>query len=319
MKRAKRIYTLSLYGALGGLMGSFLHQHLLLETLAGPLSPTMRRVYLALLGGVVGLAIGFFPSFSQGRGNYATGRAIRVGLIGAAFGGLGGAVALPSTEWLHIWLGGGIRGRAISLCLLGLAVGFAEMITGGARPWHGPFGGAIGGIMAGVFLELLLRYQFTYADSGIIALMIIGLFVALFIALFINILTEAWLEGQPGSKADKQIYHLGKFRDPLKAVLGSDKKGSVFIWIPNAQPHHAEITLLTGKARLRHIAEAGETRVNGIPVSERLLSDEDMIEIGHTRLKYRERRRDVLSSAPGRVYKIPRSPAGRYPSNRSKV
>jgi hypothetical protein len=106
-----------------------------------------------------------------------------------------------------------------------------------------------------------------------------------------HIQPDAWLEGQPGSKIAGHIYHLSKFREPYRAILGSDLKGDVFIWIPDAQPRHAEITLLSNrKARLRHITAAGETRVNGIPIKEHVLRDRDLIDIGHTRLLYKERR-----------------------------
>jgi hypothetical protein len=104
-------------------------------------------------------------------------------------------------------------------------------------------------------------------------------------------LADSWLEGQPGSKASGQIFHLSKFTRGARAILGSDKKGSIFIWIPEAHPYHAEITLQKNRAVLRHIAGSGETRVNGVAIKKHILKNEDIIEIGNTKLKYRERRR----------------------------
>jgi hypothetical protein len=296
MKRVLKVYIFCVYGAIGGLMASFLHQYLLLETLSKPLPPLQRLLYLAALGGIVGASIGFFPSFSEGRGNYSVSGAIRVGIYGAVLGAIGGAIALPLAETLHIKLTGGITGRAISLAVVGLFIGIAEGIIGGARPIRGIIGGIVGGVVAGFVLEEMVTYRATHADSGIVALMSIGLIISLFISLFVNVLAAAWLEGLSGSKVSGQVFHLSKFRRGERARLGSDNKGSIFIWIPDAQPIHAEITLQANGALIQHVAKAGETRVNGGPISERLLHDGDVIEIGRSRFKYRERRR--LFSTP---------------------
>ena len=82
----------------------------------------------------------------------------------------------------------------------------------------------------------------------------------------------------------------GNFREPETAVIGSDKHGSVFIWIADARPRHATIALGDSGAMLRHVATAGRTRVDGNPVKQWLLRDGDVIEIGTARLRYRERR-----------------------------
>jgi len=303
MKRLQRIYFFCVYGTLGGLVASLLHHSFLLDKLAGPLTTVQRYTYLALLGTMIGTAIGFFPSFSEGRGNYSTGGAVRVGIIGALFGAVGGLLALPLAETLHIRLSGGLRGRIAALALLGLCLGIAEGVVGGARAWRGILGGIVGGVAAGYLLEQLLASTSSHADSGILALMTIGCAISLSIALFVNVLAEAWLEGQPGSKVGGHVYHLSKFRRGDKAVIGSDKKGTVFIWIPDAQLHHAEIAIQAHGAVLRHVAGSGETRVNAVPVTERLLRNGDMIEIARARLLYRERRSFSAGSASESVSK----------------
>lgn len=299
MKRLRRIYIFSIYGALGGLVASFLHQHLLLETLSKPLPTTTRFIYLGVLGVLVGMSIGFFPSFSEGRANYSLSGAIRVGIIGAILGALGGLIALPLAEALHMKLSGGVLGRSSALAFLGLSIGIAEGIVGGARSWRGLVGGGIGGLVAGFVLERLLASQNTYGASGIVALMFIGLFISLLIAVFVHILAEAWLEGLSGSKVSGNVYHLSKFRRGEKALLGGDKKHPLFILIPGAQPTHAEITMLSGGVMMRHVGKEGETRVNGSLISERMLKDGDIIQIGPARFKYRERKRLFSSTRVG--------------------
>lgn len=294
MNRTYKVYMFALFGALGGLAGSFLHQHLLLDPLSAALGPGMRALYLALLGLLVGGCVGLFPSLVEGWGYYGLWGALRAGLTGAALGAIGGMIALPLAEWVHVHLGGGLPGRIVALAMLGLAVGTAEGINGGSRWWRGLCGGAIGGILAGLVLELLLPLQATHAASGILALLLIGLFIALLIALFVNVLADAWLEGLPGSKVDGQVYHLSKFLQPREAYFGSDKKGDVFIYVPDAEPRHATITLTPDGALLRHVASHGETRVDGLRINGRLLRDGEIFEIAHSRFRYRERRKAQL-------------------------
>jgi hypothetical protein len=312
MKRIYTLYVFSLAGALGGLTGSLLHQRLLLDLLAGSLQPSTRYGYLAVLGCLVGVPMGFFPTFIEGRANYSLRGAIQAGLLGGLLGGLSGIIALPLAEWLHVYLGGGLPGRVTGWALLGTIIGcfigIAESRVGGARPWRSVLGGVAGGAVAGALLELLLSDYVVgapvrqaasaggppppHSDSGIWALLLLGLFIAFFIALFVNLLSDARLEGQWGSKVHGHVYHLGKFRDPKQAVLGSDKTPNrIFIYIPDAQPFHAGVTLTPRGAVLRHLADSGVTRVNDSPVEEHLLSDGELVEVGSARLIYREGRK----------------------------
>lgn len=300
-QRLQKFYRYSLYGALGGFIASCVHQLLFLDALSEPLEASSRYKILAVLGSAVGASIGFFPSFAEGRGNYSLRGAFRSGLIGAALGCSGGALALPLAEWIHLQLGGGLRGRVTALTILGLSIGLAEAINGGARFWRGVAGGALGGIIAGCVLEMLLPFGMVRSEVGVLALILIGLSIAASIALFVNVLQEAWLEGQEGSKVSGQSYPLGKFREPAEAYLGSDRAGSTYIWIPDAQPRHASITLTPHGARLRHCASTDATLVGGAPVRERLLRDGEVIEVGRARLKYRERRKAALTAAPATI------------------
>jgi hypothetical protein len=289
MVRLRRVYFAAVLGAAGGLAGSYLHHALLLDALAGSLSTGARLGYLLLLGMLVGGAIGLFPSLSEGMGALSVRRVLRASAIGAFWGAAGGLVALPLAEVLHNLLGGGVASRMIALALFGLAVGVAEGLNGGARWWRGLVGGAVGGAVAGLLLEWFLNGHGTHSGAGIVALMTIGACVTLMVSLFVNVLSDAWLEGVgPGNLG--AIYHLGKFSAPLEAVIGSDKKSAVFIWIPSASPRHAGISLTPAGCRLRSFSPGDGLRVNGSPVSECLLRAGDEIEVGSARFRYRERR-----------------------------
>lgn len=288
MKRLRKIYYFAVLGALGGAVAAALHQILLLDLSAKPLASFDHRLYDVFLGLAIGAPIGFFPNLLQGLSRYSAGRALRSGLLGASLAGVGGMLVVPISEMLHSRLGGGIPGRAAAVGLLGIALGVAEALTGGARWWRSLVGGFIGGFAAGALLEALLQWQATYSDSAIVVLILLGLAISLSIALFVNVLSEVWFEGLPGSKIAGQVYQLSRFQEPAEAILGSDRKGRVFIWIPDAQPRHASITVGRGRARLRHLSELGETLVNGHPVQESPLRDGDIIQIGSSRLCFRQ-------------------------------
>jgi uncharacterized protein YegL len=299
MKRFRKIYFFALMGAAGGLTAAALHQILLLGIFARAAASLDRHVYDVLLGLVIGAPIGFFPSFMQGRSHYSISRALRSGLIGGLLGALGGMLSVPMSEILHNHLGGGIPGRACAVGLLGMMLGIAEGLNGGARWWRGVVGGLVGGLFAGALLELLLERNSTYSDGAIIALILLGISISLFISLFVNVLSEAWLEGLPGSKIAGQIYQLSRFYEPDEAILGSDKKGRVFVWIPDAHEHHTSITLTRKGAKVRHAATQGITLVNGNPIAECFLRNGDVIQIASSRLCYRERR--SAASVPGQI------------------
>ncbi len=299
---ARRIYNFSMSGAAGGFVGSLLHQYTVLDTLAKPLPLKERYILLGLLGAMLGASIGFVPRFAEGLSQYSFVRAVRRGLLGAFLGTLGGLFTLPLAEWVHSHMDGGTLGRALAWALLGLSIGFAEGLTGGARQWRGLVGGLVGGLLAGILLETLVAEESTHAVSGILALLIVGLSISLCVALFVNVLSEVWLEGLPGSKVDGQIYHLSKFRDGREAFLGSDKKENLLVWVHDAEPQHAAIALRSDAAVLRNLSVKTPTRVAGSAVADQhVLQDGEIIEIGSASLRYRERRRALRMRPPARA------------------
>jgi hypothetical protein len=166
-------------------------------------------------------------------------------------------------------------------------LGLAEAIAGGARQWRGLAGGLCGGVVAGLVLEFLVRTPQKDADSAIRALILLGLLISLSVAFFVHVRAEAWLEGLYGSKVYQHVYHLTRFRQPAEALIGSD--GKVFLWLAEAQPRHASLTITPRGTLIKHIAPTGETYVNNAPVRERILKDGDTVRIADIRLRYRER------------------------------
>lgn len=299
MTRFRHIYLFSVLGLFGGLIAAAFHQTLLVTPILRSVGTPDLLLWNILLGLCIGAPIGFFPRFAEAAGHHSFREALRAGSIGAAFGGLGGMIAVPVGEWLHLLLNGGYTGRVCATAMLGLAVGFGESGFSGARRWRGVTGGLLGGAFAGFLVEALVSRPSPHPDSAILALLLLGLSIPLAIALSVHIRAEAWLEGVSGPKIARQIYHLGKFSERDAAVLGSSDR--CFVWIRGAEPQHATLFIGTTGTVLQHTAGTGSTLVNGNPIREHWLKNGDQIEIADSVLAYRERAHGHVAPVQSRV------------------
>lgn len=286
--RLSLIYRQSLLGGLGALMGSAIHQSLVKASLHSSISETNPLLVNAFMGLIFGLSIALVPASIEGFRHYSLVQAIKRACIAATCGGLGAMIAAPCAEWLHASLGGGIVGRVVAWSLFGASIGTAEAINGGSQWWRAVFGGLLGGALGGFLLETYLDPSQQQSQFGVLAIFLVGFFIMTLLTVFVHLLSGAWLEGLEGSKVAGQVYQLGKFRAPAKAILGSAKAGSLLVWIPGAEARHASLSLTSTGTELKHLASAGHTLVNGNPVSRVVLREGDVIEIAGCRLRYRQ-------------------------------
>ena len=114
MSRLMRFYTYGLLGAIGGLIGwqisnilglSFTDNLFLSEIIIG-----------ALLGGVIGLMIGFGEGIAAQ--NFLFG--LRKSILSALLGAVGGAIALPIAEGVFLFIGGQSWSRPIGWAIFGV-------------------------------------------------------------------------------------------------------------------------------------------------------------------------------------------------------
>lgn len=285
----QRVARFGILGLAGGLLASWLHQVLFLEQLSRELDAAERFGWLAILGGVLGAVIAALPVIGDRLGRDPVSQALRTGLMAALLGAFGGALALPGAEWLHAHLDGGLQGRMPACALWGAAIGSAVGLRSGARAWRGLAGGIVGGLVAGLVIEELLRDPESYGQTGILALLAIGLAISLSAALFVNVLSEAWLVGLEGSKHEGNVYHLAKYRAPAEAILGSAKSKDILVWIADAAPQHAAISLSRNGAQIRALSEGLPTFVEGTPIQQLELRDGQEIEVGGARFRYRQK------------------------------
>jgi len=285
MSRLTRFYTYGILGAIGGLIGwqisnivglSFTSNFFLSEVIVG-----------AMLGGVIGLLIGF----GEGIATQSILYGLKNAMISALFGAVGGAIGLPIAEGVFLFIGGYAWTRPIGWGIFGLLTGLATGITGGAQAWKGGLGGLIGGVLGGILLEAA-RSLFADPLMGKAAgLMLLGGSVGVFIALIVFLLSRVWLEVTSGKMRGMEFI-LDKFlgRDAPSATIGSSPlKSDIVISDPNITPQHAILKGHGSYFTLKDISLAG-TYVGGKKIEVTRLRPNQRIRMGKSEMVYHEKR-----------------------------
>lgn len=286
--RLALIYRQSLYGGLGALIGSAIHQHFLVGAETHHFAAVPGVVINAAMGFIFGMCIAATPAIVEGLRHYSLFQMSQRTLVAGLCGGVGAMIAAPLAEWIHWFLGGGVLGRVIAWSMFGASIGLAEAVNGGGSWWRGVLGGLIGGAFGGLLLELFISPSQFESNWGILAIFVVGFSIMATLTIFVHLLSNACLEGLEGSKVAGQVYQLGKYRSPARAIIGSARKSGVLVWIPGADDQHASLTLTPTGTILRHVGSHGRTLVSGSPVSETTLREGDVIEICGCRLRYRQ-------------------------------
>ena len=311
MNEKLRIYLYFVFGSIGGLTGWFLSASLLFSTA----KPLQQAIYGAIVGAMIGVAIAAYEGIST----RSMLRLFKFGSIGLILGTIAGLIALPMSQWLYSRLikstgaeaNGFLQWRAIAIgivcwIIFGGLIGFIEGLNKGTQSIKGFAGGVLGGIIGGGFYELArgigaaqgasLKQQIVLAVS----LSILGGAIGASIALVTVALKRAWIEVTDG-KLSGRIYDVTKYVDPQlgaqkPGIIGSDE-WKANIYLPGdhkVQPVHAKIGYANGAPYLSVFPAAqkrASTLVNGSSITNWVLKDGDRLQIGGTRLIYKQKRR----------------------------
>lgn len=283
MPVASRAYFSAISGALGAVFGLYLFTEL-----AQTRSLLLRS---ALAGTAIGGMVGFFLNAYEPFRDGAWLKLGRDSSWGALFGALGGALGLTLGELSLDLMQGGRIGRAISWAILGLAIGISQGLAARSRqrPRFGAIGGTLGGLIGGFLFESLRialgnRYDISQA-LGVAAL---GGGLGLCLALVEQALRRAWVLVENG-RQEGRAYSLS---DSISRI-GLDERAEIGLFGDLAVGRrHAEIVLESGQYWLKPLDPARPTLVNGqkaSPSSPQILKDGDRIELGRTRLRFRQR------------------------------
>jgi hypothetical protein len=278
---ARQAYDLALAGAIGAVFGLFFY----VETIVTP-SVWVRD---ALAGMLIGGAIGYALSAAGPLRDRAWLTLARASSWGAIAGALGGAVGLVIGEVVLGTFKGGLIGRAASWSVLGLGIGLGQGIAYRSvqKLIFGLVGGGIGGFVGGWLFESLRKALGESPNLGQgVGVACLGAGLGLGLALVEQALRRAWVQVLNG-RQEGRSYLLGRG----KSALGLDERAAVGLFgDPTVARSHAEIESSPSGFLLRNLDGLGRTKRNGSVVTgSEPLTDGDTIELGNTRLVFRNR------------------------------
>lgn len=285
LANVRQAYDLALAGALGAIFGLYFYVELVRADAV--------LVRDALAGLWIGGTIGFFLNAAGPFRDGAWFKLGRAATWGALAGAAGGAAGLVLGEFVIGWFQGGLVGRALSWAVLGLGIGVSQGLADRSRQrlLYGLIGGGLGGLVGGYLFEWLrqgLGGRAGYGLSQGLGIVILGAGLGFFLALVEQVLRRAWVQVLSG-RQEGRVYLLAR---PVSA-LGLDERAEVGLFGDRAVARrHAEIERTKSGYLLRNHAPTGRTRINGVVVNaddSRPLRDGDRIELGQTRLVFRQR------------------------------
>ena len=256
--------------------------------------------FAAVLGGLVGLALGSVEGIVSG----VRGKAVQGGLLGLTIGGAGGALGGVLGQIAYGSMGGGLGPntalqmsiRAFAWMVVGSFVGLGQgvMMQAPRKIVNGLIGGAIGGFVAGLLFDPLADVTRSAADSfgvtlggdlsRMLGMTIMGSCAGAAIGLVEEMRKEAWLTIIGGPLTGKQFII---YRSPT--VIGSSHKTDICLIKDIAvAPQHTSVEIEGNRYVLTDFAGAG-TVLNGQAITRQVLQDGDNIQIGGTVLRYSTR------------------------------
>ena len=286
-------FYLSFWSGLGGLLGWAIME---------PFYDDQSMAVVFLLFPVVAGCIGLFLGAAEGTmcRNYQ--RALICGAVGLGIGFAGGFVGFFAADMLF--------GVVLSIVGQGEIVGFKFLLhmMGRAAAWsvaaipagigqgialrekrvilNGLIGGVLGGLLGGLLFdpisEILMTEDGQATYSRGVGFTCIGLSVGLFVGLVEGWTKTAWIVMLQGPLAGKQFV---LFRDTT--IVGSTPKADIYLFKDDAiEPQHCIIYNRGGRFELVDQDTPDGTYVNGIPVTNTILTTGDQIVMGKTVLEF---------------------------------
>lgn len=178
--------------------------------------------------------------------------------------------------------------RAVAWAVFGVAGGLVYGIVGQSfkKGKFGVLGGMLGAAVGGVVFDpICIALGGPSATlSRAVGFGLLGLATGVMMGLVESALKDRWLYVVSGPLAGKQFI----LYKP-QTSLGSDQQCDVYLFKdPAIQALHA--TLQTSGARIL-LRAAAPVYVSGVPVSSRVLSDGDLVQIGRYSFRYKEKSR----------------------------
>jgi len=239
----------------------------------------------ALLGGAVGLLVGFAGGFIS---------SVLAGLAYTPLNHLAMAQITPGANGFTTFaFMVQMTGRALAWCLVGMAMGLGQGIAlrSGRLLFYGLIGGVVGGLLGGLLFDpidlLLLGMDKPSAHwSRLIGLGIIGASVGAMIGLVELLARDAWLRMSEGPLAGKEFLI---FKDNMQ--VGSSPRSDIYLFNdPAVAAQHATLRTIGDDCEIEARSQHDLVMLNNRPVTRSRLRHGDQIAIGRTVFVFQKRK-----------------------------
>lgn len=242
-----------------------------------------------LFGMIVSLGLAVAEEYDSGQWRRIMVRCLKALAVGA----IGGGVAGLFGQFAYVILGllallgpaGQIVRRCVGWAILGAVIGAVQGITAGSlkKTRLGLVGGLLGGVFGGVTFDVIGMALGGGTASRLVAFTSLGMATGLAIALVEEIAKQAWIVIANGPKEGRE-YILSK---PVTSI-GRDEMADIPLFGDTGVARlHATINS-TGSGFL-FSDSGGGSAINGQPVQQKTLSDNDVIRVGRFNLRFRSK------------------------------
>ncbi len=289
------IFYHAMLGGWAAFVGWFVSELLFLHRSANP-DFGWNVLAASLVGAAIGGGIALVGVIANGR---FRGSELRLafclfgGLLGGALGGLVGGLIFRVAQYLVV--------QALGWMIMGLGIGGIDGIFDRSpkKIRNGLIGGAIGGFLGGLCLAPAAKFGGGDMSARAIAFVILGMCIGLFIGLAQILLREAWLTVEQGFRPGRQFV----LNIPITILGTSEKSQLPFIAFgaKGVEPIHLRIQRQgDGTFVVRDNGSRTGTFVNGQRVTEEVLQNDDLIQLGPNVVRFREVLRHVTSEHEAR-------------------
>jgi len=326
-----RITRYLILGAVGGLLGWAVAEPIDYLTPAG--DPDMTYTQVLLLGAVIGLFVGAGLGVAEALSGVSPRDAMKSVVFGIGVGTVGGGLGLAFGNTLYhpiLQLAGDtsgtgsvapigppsflsfflrLIGRSLGWALFGLLLGLSQGLSteSNKKMLNGAVGGFLGGAVGGFVFALLASMNRTGAIAipvwlmRLIGFSLTGAAIGLFISFIEEMAKRAWLVHLKGRNEGREF----QIFKP-ETIVGRDELVDIPIFgDPDVEPRHFVIRADQRRHLLKDLNTAAGTIVNGQKVQQKLLRDGDMIQIGMTKLLFRDKATRSLIQRPVDAYPGP--------------
>lgn len=233
-----------------------------------------RSIKKALIRGAValplGIVLGFIFSFSAN-------------VVFAIMLAISAELGVESARNPVFWIA-----RALAWCVFGVAGGLIYGIVGQSfkKGKFGVLGGILGAGIGGILFDPISMWTggTSASLSRSIGFAIFGIATGAMMGLVESALKDRWLYVTGGPLAGKQFI----LYKP-QTTIGSEQQCDIYLFKDSAiLPRHA--VLIANGARMT-LRAAGPALVSGVPVTNRVLLDGDLVQIGRYSFRYKEKTR----------------------------